>query len=166
MWWDRFLNFIDKTRLNNDSTENNYTDIRVFFIKKMFNELSKKGKLPFYLNPDILYSLKQIASVEDWDKQVDNETIENLYTIYKQWEDYLISSQKALDEDIAKNNSKIQKSKEWYGTWEQYKEAVAKNEIDEFTHVIIDNNIEENQSTEPPVWIEIDENGEIEEYME
>lgn len=140
-----------------------YDDSRIMPIMEMFNEILGKGSLPIQISYEVLDSLKKIASVPEWYKQVDEETLSNLYTIYKKWQSYKLNKKNQPKEKEIKKTSTIHKAKEWRGTWEEYKEAISKNEIDEFTHVTIETVRNPDQ---PVVWLEMDENGEVEEYME
>ena len=100
-------------------------------------------------------SLKEISKTDNWEEKIDNETIENLYKIYERWQRHINNKpQKAIKVSGAGG---FHKYEYWEGTMEEYKEALAKNLIDEFTDINI---IEYTGEI-----LAMDEEGQIEEYM-
>lgn len=124
-------------------------------IKSMLKEVKTAGKLSINLSAPVLMSLKEIAKTPDWDKKIDSETIENLYKIYLRWNRQAKSNENIVGVSSAEG---FNKNKYWEGTYEEYKQDMEKGLIDANTTVKI---IEYTGSV-----ITMDEEGQMEEYME
>lgn len=129
-------------------------------INQMLSEINKNGQLSINLSGAVLMSLKEISKTPDWDKKLDNETIENLYQIYQRWQRH----NKGNNTKAVKISSAggFHKKKYWEGTLEEYKEALRLGLIDEYTDV----EIFEDDKNYRGAWLSIDNDGQVEEYMD
>lgn len=129
-------------------------------IESLLNYVKVHKKLPIKISKDILNSLIIIANTPEWYKQLDQETINNLNKIYDKWQTHINTKQDKAALKVGKAEG-FERPKIWEGTWEEYKQACENNEIDENTKVYVYEDDKDYHGT----YIEIDENGEMEEYM-
>lgn len=130
-------------------------------ISDLLEYIKKYKRLPINLSREVLNALVVIAETPDWDKQLDEETITNLNKVYTKWQQHINTKQNKSAVKVAKAEG-FERPKYWEGTWAEYEKACENNEIDENTKVEI---IEDDKNYHGS-WLSIDENGEIEEYMD
>lgn len=130
-------------------------------ISVLLEYVKKYKKLPIKISKEVLNSLIIIANTPNWYNQLDEETLKNLNTIYDKWQIHLNTQHNEKVLKVGKAEG-FDRSKIWEGTFEEYKKACENNEIDENTKVYIYEDDENYHGS----YIELDENGEIQEYME
>lgn len=146
----QFKNIKTRTR------QKQYINPKIKCIYSMLQEIQSSGSLPINLSGAVLMSLKEIGKTPNWEQKLDNETIDNLYIIYQRWQKHL----KGTTEQTVKtkNAGGFDIIKYWEGTIEEYEKALEDGVIDDNTKVSI---IEDTGE-----FVAMDEDGQIEEYME
>ena len=130
-------------------------------IKALLDYVKQYKKLPIRIPKDVLNSLIVITNTSEWYNQLDQETTKNLNKIYDKWQAHIKTKTNTQAIKVGKAEG-FERPKYWEGTWEEYERACQNNEIDNNTKV----EIIEDENNYKGSWVSIDENGEIEEYME
>ena len=148
--------FVGKSINKSDAVvQSDITDNRIMAIKEMLAAVKKNKSLSLSLNKSVLKALIEIANTPNWESQINEETIVNLYDIYKRW---INAKSSETDAITTKESGGFNYTKYWEGTWEEYLQARNAGDIDDQTKVVI--------LTKTGSVLTMDENGEIEEFME
>lgn len=140
------------------SSEN--TGNKYFKAESLINYVKTHDNLPIRVSTSVLWSLKEIAKSPNWQKEIDDFTLENLNKIY----DKLQRSLKPAKRTVQKVGKafNMDEPKYWEGTQEEYEKALEAGVIDENTEV----NIIIDGANYHGSWIEQKADGSVEEYME
>lgn len=141
------FNFRNKKR----EVPKEYKNIDLFL-----QDIKRKGKTPFKLEPEILKALKEIAKAPNWYEELDKEAIKNLEIMFNKWQAY--NQPKQQDNTVLKVGKANGFKKYWSGTEEEYEEALKSGLIDENTEVSI--------YYYTGTRLEMQEDGSVQEYME
>ena len=139
--------------------ENNIIPSELQNIAKLLEEVKNTGTLPCRISSDILENLKIIANTPNWHLMLKGEIITNLNKIYDKWQNSLtVKNNNTREIQKTSTAGNFERRKYWEGTIEEYEEDLKNGLIDENTDVEI---IKYTGS-----YIAMNNNGEIEEYME
>lgn len=114
-------------------------DPRINAISKMFSCLKKEGTIKANISKEVLESVKIIANEKKWEEKIDEESIDNLYTIYKMWQKNTLR--------ITATTGKIGKCSNFTKEPEDLEETIPEEEY-------------------RGSWIVLDSDGQMEEYMD
>lgn len=124
-------------------------------IAKLLEEVKNTGTLPFKIDSDILENLKIIANTPNWHLMLHGEIINNLNKIYAKWQNVTNVSENVVG---VSQIGGFEYNDYWQGTYDQYKKAKENKKINKNTKV----NIIEYTG----IILVMDEDGQMEEYME
>lgn len=144
---------------NSEILSENIADPKLQKAKILLDIIRKNGKLPIRLNPQVIKGLKVIANSNNWENEIDSETLNNIIKIYNKWQ---AAIKAANDKKVIKGlkGFGFEKPDIWEGTFEEYQKAIDNGIINESTKVyIIDNSA-------PKQWITYNDDGSVEEWME
>ena len=130
-------------------------DCRIDKINEMLKAIKKNKTLHISVSKSVLAGLKELANTPDWNKNIDAETLDNLYKIYLKWQNSLSQPEPEIKTGKAEG---FNYTSYWEGTWEEYLEARKNGEVDDQTRICI--------YKKTGSKIAMDDNGEITEYME
>ena len=150
---------LEKQDKNSVSSTKNIEDPKLQKAKILLDTIRKNGKLPIRLNPQVIKGLKVIANSNNWENEIDSETLNNIIKIYNTWQAAIKS---ANDKKVIKGlkGFGFEKPDIWEGTFEEYQKAIDNGIINENTKAyIIDNSA-------PKQWITYNDDGSVEEWME
>lgn len=140
-------------------------DPRIIETRELINIVKNGQKIECYCNPKILKGIKLLASEPEWEKQIDDETLNILSGINIKRKEFIKSKKQnsniKTEIKINKENSHV-KNKVWEGTEQEYIEASENGLIDEFTTV----DIIEDESDYHGSWLVHNDDGSVEEYMD
>lgn len=143
------FDFLKKKRTKEIPEE--YKNIDLFL-----QDIKRKGKTPFKLEPEILKALIEIANTPNWYEKLDKEAIKNLELMFNKWQAY--SKPKEQNKTVQKVGKANGFKKYWSGTQEEYEEALKNGLIDENTEVSI--------YYYTGSKLQMQEDGSVQEYME
>lgn len=141
-------------------------DPRIRETRELIDIVKKRQNLECYCNPKILKGIKLLSKEPDWERQIDDETLNILSDLNKRRKEYIKSQKKKSANNsvkIDKKHSHVSNSqKVWECTPQEYEQALQNGTIPEDVKIEIVEDPENYHGS----WISIDENGEVEEYME
>lgn len=144
--------------INNDKLINNSKfaeGSKLYYIDKLLEKIRNKEDLPIEVTPVIMRSLKTIATTPDWDKKLDEESVDNLYRIYNRCVQHIKAEQSKSYSTVSKAEG-FEVPEEWEGTQEEYEKALAAGIIKDNTHVTVYTG----------TYLERQSDGSVEEYMD
>lgn len=145
---------------------NEQTDSRIAEVRELINLIESGRKLQCNCNAQLLKGIKLLAQEANWEDQIDEETLNILSQLMKRHKEHLkyrSDNDSKIAMTIDKKNSHVSnKVVTWELTPKEYEQLLQNGGVPDNVEVEIVEDEEDYQGS----WITIDQNGEIEEYME
>ena len=133
---------------------------KLYCINILLEKIRNKEQLPIKISPILKRSLDTIAKSKDWDKKLDEETLNNLYSLYVRCKRHIDAKPTNTTVEIGASGG-FEPPEVWEGTEKEYEEALAAGQIKE--NMII--NIIYDENNYHGSYLTLKEDGSIEEYM-
>ena len=176
--FENFLKFFEKEK-----------DIRIVHAENLIKELKRYKKIEGIYNKEVLQALKIIANTPNWQKEIDENTLNLIETFYQQKKEFLQrkkenaeSPNKFNEYIVPLSDSSLQDDVTYRKEQKRLQEEEAKRRREEAEKLIEQEQAaedtteeptetdetpkEEEQPKEPPIWLIMDEGGGIREEMD